>query len=220
VLSRSCVIKMAARAKDKRFIVILSAYRGLRLSCYLNALYAGQTTALGITKNPWDVPLITPHGLMFVRPNAARFDPVRMAAHDGREHSRAKYIPDAQAQHLQSTSLPFVYRSQQNGVDYARMRPGNHRCHAGDLSTLIDIAGCDDAEVGIFGNQSVKVSHHTILPNEASGPLPILEGASHHLAPVVDAGGKSGTISRQNREGCDCNEASGSVFLPNGGNDG
>ena len=122
-------------------------------------------------------------------------------------------------QHLQPTSLAFVYRSQQNGVDLALVRPAHDHRHAADLSALIDIAGRDDEEVGIMGNQRVKVSHHTILPNEAMGPRPILEGASHHLTPVVDAGSEGGTISRQNREGCDCDEASDSFFLPNGGND-
>jgi hypothetical protein len=111
-------------------------------------------------------------------------------------------------------SLAFVYRSQENGSDLALVRPAHDHCHAADLPALIDIAGRDDEEVGILGNQRVKVSHHTILPNEAMGPLPGLEGASHHLAPVVDAGGKGGTISRQNREGCE------SIVVPNGGNDG
>ena len=46
------------------------------------------------------------------------------------------------------------------------------------------------------------------------GPARGVEGASHHLGPVVDAGGKGGRISRQNRDACD------SAVLPNRCNDG
>src|SRR5437899_1028891 len=41
-----------------------------------------------------------------------------------------------------------------------------------------------------------------------------VEGASHHLAPVVDAGGKGGITSRQSRDACDA------AVLPNSGKDG
>src|SRR5436189_5229271 len=46
----------------------------------------------------------------------------------------------------------FVYRGCKKGVDVARIRPGEHRCHTRDLSALIDIASCDYEEVGICGN--------------------------------------------------------------------
>src|ERR1700693_983449 len=46
------------------------------------------------------------------------------------------------------------------------------------------------------------------------GPARGVEGASHHLAPVVDAGGEGGRISRQSRDACD------SAVLPNRGKDG
>jgi hypothetical protein len=72
-------------------------------------------------------------------------------------------------------------------VDLARIRPGEHRCHTRDLSALVDIAGRDDEEVGIPVNERVQVGHHIVLPDEATGPADGVEGASHHLAPVVDA---------------------------------
>src|SRR6185437_14872903 len=54
----------------------------------------------------------------------------------------------------------------------------------------------------------------TVLPNEATGPAERgVEGASHHLAPIVDAGGKGGKISRQSTEVCD------SAVLPDSGKD-
>ena len=99
-------------------------------------------------------------------------------------------------------------------MDLARIRPGEHRCHTRDLSALVDIAGRDYEEVGISGNERVQVGHHIVLPDEATGPTLGVEGASHHLAPVVDAGGKGGTISRQNTEVFD------SAVLPKRGNDG
>src|SRR5271156_1375277 len=102
-------------------------------------------------------------------------------------------------------------------MDLARIRPGEHRCHARDLSALVDIAGRDDGEVGILGNERVQVGHHIVLPDEAMGPADGVEGASHHLAPVVDACGKGGTISRQNAEAFDCAMC---AVLPKRGNDG
>src|SRR5271154_6251715 len=102
-------------------------------------------------------------------------------------------------------------------MDLARIRPGEHRCHARDLSALIDIAGRDDKEVGILANERVQVGQHIVLPDEAMGPAGGVEGASHHLAPVVDAGCKGGTISRQNAEACGC---AACAVQPNSGKDG
>src|SRR5580700_2667270 len=91
-----------------------------------------------------------------------------------------------------------VYGGQKIGVNLVRMGPGLHRCHTRDLSAVIDIAGRDDEEVGIRGNERIQVGHHTVLPDEAVGPVERgVKVISHHLAPVVDAGGKGGKISRQ-----------------------
>src|SRR5215468_972105 len=98
-----------------------------------------------------------------------------------------------------------VYWGGQKGVDVAHIRPAEHNCHARDLSALIDVASRDYEEVGICGKQRVKVGHHMVLPNEAMGPVESgVKGASHHLAPAVDAGGKGGKISRQSTEDCEC----------------
>jgi hypothetical protein len=106
-------------------------------------------------------------------------------------------------------------------VNLARIRPGEHQCHARDLSALVDIAGRDDEEVGILGNERVQVGHRIVLPDEAAGPVvPVRleeERASHHLAPVVDAGGKGGRISRQNTEVFD---SAVCAVLPKRGNEG
>ena len=45
-----------------------------------------------------------------------------------------------------------VYRGCKKGMDVARMRPIEHRCHTRDLSAIIDIASRDYQEVGIPGN--------------------------------------------------------------------
>src|SRR5262249_10345441 len=96
------------------------------------------------------------------------------------------------------------------------MGPGEHKCHTRDLSALIDIASVDYEEVGIRGNERIKVSHHTVLPNESVGPVVAgVKGASHHLAQVVDAGGEGGMISRQSAEDCEC-----AVRLPKSGDAG
>ena len=107
-------------------------------------------------------------------------------------------------------------------MDIARIWPVDHRCHTRDLSALIDIASRDYGEVGIPGNERVKVGHHTVPPNEAVGPVVVgVNCASHHLAPVVDAGGEGGKISRQNAlarmliEDCEC-----AVRLPKSGDAG
>ncbi len=95
-------------------------------------------------------------------------------------------------------ALVFVYRSCQKGMDDgSRVRPGHLHRHTRDLSALIDVASRDYEEVGICGKYTVKVDHHAVLPEEAVGPVASgVKGASHHLALVVDAGGKGGNISR------------------------
>src|SRR5579864_3401713 len=106
-----------------------------------------------------------------------------------------------------------VYGGQKIRVNIARMGPGLHRCHTRDLSALIDIASRDYEEVGIRGNQRVKVGHHTVLPDEAVGPVEVgVKVVSYHLASVVDAGSEGGKISRQNAEDCKC-----AVRLPKSG---
>src|SRR5271163_1287162 len=45
-----------------------------------------------------------------------------------------------------------VCGGQNIGVNVARTRPAEHRCHARDLSALVDIASRDYEEVGIRGN--------------------------------------------------------------------
>src|SRR5580658_1788859 len=110
----------------------------------------------------------------------------------------------------------FLYRSRQKGVDdISRVRPGHLYRHTRDLPALIDVAGRDYVEVGTCRKYSVKVGHHSVLPEEAVRPAGGgIEGASDHLAPVVDAGGKSGNISRQKAaEACDY------IVLPKSGQD-
>src|SRR5215472_668356 len=84
------------------------------------------------------------------------------------------------------------------------MGPGVHKCHTRDLSAFIDIAGVNYEEVGIRGNQGVKVGHHIVLPNKAAVPVePGVKEASHHLAFAVDAGGYGGKFSGQSVEVCE-----------------
>ena len=86
-----------------------------------------------------------------------------------------------------------VYRGCQKGVDLARIRPAEDRCHARDLSTLVDLVSHGCEEVGICRKQRVKVGHHDVLPDKGTGPVEdVVQGASHHLAPVVDAGSYGG----------------------------
>src|SRR5260370_1321677 len=101
------------------------------------------------------------------------------------------------------------------GVDIARMRPAEDRCHARDLSALIDLVRHGREEVGIRGKHRVKVLHHAVLPDEGMRPVEAsVQGASYHLAPVVDAGGYGGMISRQSAEVCY------QTVLPKYGNEG
>src|SRR5437868_13595171 len=90
------------------------------------------------------------------------------------------------------------YRSCQKSMDFARMRPAEHRCHARDLSALIDRVPHGGKEVGICRKHRVKIFHHAILIDEGMRPVEAgVDGASYHLAPAVDAGGQGGKISRQ-----------------------
>jgi len=99
----------------------------------------------------------------------------------------------------------LVCRGCQKGVDVARIRPAEHRCHARDLSALVDLVSHGCVEVGTGGKRRIEVGHHAVLPDEAVGPVEAgVPGASHHLAPVVDAGGYGGNISRQSAEVCEC----------------
>src|ERR1700732_4874147 len=98
---------------------------------------------------------------------------------------------------------PFVYRGCQKSVDVTRMRPAEDRCHARDLSALVDLVthGCE--EVGTCRKQRVKVGHHAVLVDEGMGPVEAgVQGASDYLAAVVDAGAYGGKISWQSGEGC------------------
>src|ERR1700693_3734213 len=99
----------------------------------------------------------------------------------------------------------FVYRGRQKGVDVARMRPAEHRCHARDLSALVDLVSHGCEEVGTCGKQRVKVGHLAVLVDEGMGPVEAgVQGASHDLSPAVDTGGYGGKISRQSAEACEC----------------
>src|ERR1700693_5366766 len=98
-----------------------------------------------------------------------------------------------------------VYRCRQKGVDVARIRPAEHRCHARDLSAFVDLVTHGCVEVGTGRKQCVEVGHHAVLPDEGMGPVEVgVPGASHHLALAVDAAGQGAKISRQSAEVCDC----------------
>src|ERR1039458_9543261 len=102
-----------------------------------------------------------------------------------------------------------VYRGCQKGVDLARIRPAEYRCHARDLSAPVDRVRHGCVEVGTCGKQSVKVGHHAVLVDEGMGPVAILKlSAPHHLALIVNAFSEREKISRQSVEACD------SVVLP------
>src|SRR6266513_4305227 len=88
-----------------------------------------------------------------------------------------------------------VYRGCQKGVDVARIGLAGHCCHARDLSALVDLVSHGYEEVGTCRKQRVKVGHHAVLPDEAMRPVEAgVQGASYHLARVVDAGGYAGKI--------------------------
>jgi hypothetical protein len=99
----------------------------------------------------------------------------------------------------------LVYRGCQKGVDVARIRPGEYRRHARDLSALVDLVSHGCIEVGTGRKQRVKVGHHAVLIDEGMGPVAILElSAPHHLALIVNAFSEGEKISRQSVEACDC----------------
>src|SRR5260370_31733543 len=98
-----------------------------------------------------------------------------------------------------------VYRGCQKGVDLARMRSAEHRCHTRDLSALVDLVSHGCVEVGTRRKPCVEVGHHAVMPDEALVEVEVgVEGGSHHLALVVDAGGVGAKISRESAEACDC----------------
>src|SRR6266853_1340308 len=82
----------------------------------------------------------------------------------------------------------FVYGGCQKGVGLALMRPAENRRHSHDLSALVDLVSHGGEEVGV-------------------------QGASYHLALVVDAAGYGGMIS-QSAEVFDC------AVLPKSGREG
>src|SRR6266446_5829326 len=105
-----------------------------------------------------------------------------------------------------------VYRGCKKGVGIARMRPAEHRCHARDLSALVDPVDHGCVQVRTGWKQRVEVGHHAVLPDEDTVKVAAgVEGGSQHLALVVDAGGVGAKISRQSAEVCDC------AVLPKGG---
>src|SRR5215472_12869471 len=98
-----------------------------------------------------------------------------------------------------------VYRGCQKSVDLARIRSAEDRCHARDLSARVDLVSHGCEEVGTCRKQRIKVGHHAVLPDEGMRPVEVsVQGASHHLAPVVDASGYGGKISRQSAKVCEC----------------
>ena len=91
---------------------------------------------------------------------------------------------------LKLTCLSLIYWRCQKGVDLSRIRPTQDRCHARDLSAVVDLVRHGCMEVRIFRKQRVEVGHHAVLINEGMGPVEVgVPGASHHLALVVDARG-------------------------------
>src|ERR1700746_691276 len=113
------------------------------------------------------------------------------------------------------------YRGCQKGVDVAGIRPAEHYSHARDLSALVDLVRHDWEEIGTGGNKAVPVGHHVFLPDEGMGPVEVgVQGASHHLAPIVDAGGERSSISRRSKEVCYCAVCAVCAVLPNRGIEG
>src|SRR6266446_2978915 len=98
-----------------------------------------------------------------------------------------------------------VYRSCQKGVDLARMRSAEHRCHTRDLSAVVDRLSHGCVEVGTGRKQCIKVGQHAVLPDEGAVEVEVgVDAASHHLAQVVDAAGIGAKISRHKGEVYHC----------------
>src|SRR5277367_5538642 len=98
-----------------------------------------------------------------------------------------------------------VYRGRQKGVDFARIRPAEHGCHARDLSALVDRVGHGRVEVGTCRKQRVEVGNHAVLPDEGMGPVAVFKlSAPHRLALVVNGFAEGEIISRQSVEARDC----------------
>ena len=106
----------------------------------------------------------------------------------------------------------FVYWGCQKGVGLAHVRPAEHRRHSHDLTGVVDLVSHGWVEVGICGKQLAKVGHHAVLVDEgiAVEVEAGVQGASYHLAPIVDATGYGGKISRHSVEVCEC------AVLPSG----
>jgi len=85
------------------------------------------------------------------------------------------------------------------------MRTVEHRRHSHDLTALVDLVSHGWVQVGTGRKQRVQAGHHVVLPDEGMGPVEAgVQGASHHLALIVDAAGYGGKISRQSLEVRDC----------------
>jgi hypothetical protein len=99
----------------------------------------------------------------------------------------------------------FVYGGCQKGVGLTHLRPAEYRRHSHDLSALVDLVSHGWVQVGTCRKQRVKAGHHAVLPDEGIRPVEGgVQGASYHLALVVDAAGYGGKISRQSLEVCEC----------------
>src|SRR5579859_976035 len=99
----------------------------------------------------------------------------------------------------------FVYGGCQKGVGLALMRPAEHRRHSHDLSALVDLVSHGWVQVGTGRKQRFEAGHHAILPDKGIGPVEAgVQGTSHHLALLVDAGGYGGKIFRQSFEVLEC----------------
>jgi len=103
----------------------------------------------------------------------------------------------------------------QKGVGLALMQPAENRRHSHDLSAVVDLVSHGGEEVGFFRKQLAKVGHHAVLIDEGVGiEVEVgVQGASHHLALVVNAAGYGGMIS-QSAEVLDC------AVLPKSGSEG
>src|SRR5579859_1221365 len=97
-----------------------------------------------------------------------------------------------------------VDRCCQEGVDVASIRSTEYRCHARDLSTLVDLVRHGCVEVGTGGKQRVEVGYHAVLVEKGMGPVEVgIPCASDNLALAVDPAGKGAKVSGQSAEACD-----------------
>ena len=97
-----------------------------------------------------------------------------------------------------------VYGRCQERVNTACIWTTEDRSHTRDLTARVNLVGHGRVQVGIGREQCVQVGHHTVLPDEAMRPVEAgVQGASHHLALVVDAGGEGRKIPRKRAQVCD-----------------